>query len=325
MSDESSMSISAGAEAIAKMMAGTGLPSEPEQATEPEATAAQSPSESTSEPEQESQQETSEQDETDETDEADEKPKYKVIVDGQESEVTIDELLKGFQTERSVTKRSQELAEQRKAFEAEQKQTREFRQALAAERQQNMQAMQYVMAQLQAQVPKEPDWAKLAQEDPVGAFQQRMAFEQQQRQMFALRQQQQLMQQNAEAEEYAQYEETKAANAKRLAELIPDYGKPEKKGEVKKTIRSQLNAEGFSDEEIKTFAIDSRALNMAWKCAQFDKLMAQRATITPKVERVAQPGQQTKPPNQAHQLARKFGQTHSIGDAAALLKARGLI
>lgn len=46
------------------------------------------------------------------------KPKYKVKVDGQELEVDQDELLKGYQTNKSATKRSQEAAALRKETDA---------------------------------------------------------------------------------------------------------------------------------------------------------------------------------------------------------------
>jgi hypothetical protein len=47
------------------------------------------------------------------------KPKYKAKVDGEEIEVEIDELINGYQRTADYTKKSQALAEQRKAIEAE--------------------------------------------------------------------------------------------------------------------------------------------------------------------------------------------------------------
>jgi len=47
------------------------------------------------------------------------KPRYKVKASGEEVEVELDELIKGYQQGTDYTKKSQALAEQRKAVEAE--------------------------------------------------------------------------------------------------------------------------------------------------------------------------------------------------------------
>ena len=47
------------------------------------------------------------------------KPRYKVKASGEEVEVELDELIKGYQQGADYTKKSQALAEQRKALEAE--------------------------------------------------------------------------------------------------------------------------------------------------------------------------------------------------------------
>jgi len=60
------------------------------------------------------------QQETDEVEyEEEAKPRYKVKASGEEVEVELDELIKGYQQGTDYTKKSQALAEQRKAFEAE--------------------------------------------------------------------------------------------------------------------------------------------------------------------------------------------------------------
>jgi len=63
------------------------------------------------------------QQETDEVEYSEEeeqpKPRYKVKASGEEVEVELDELIKGYQQGADYTKKSQALAEQRKAIEAE--------------------------------------------------------------------------------------------------------------------------------------------------------------------------------------------------------------
>ena len=70
-----------------------------------------------SEPQQEQEQpETTEQEEQEEETTVEE-PKYKVKVDGEEVEVTQDELLRGYMRQRDYTQKTQQLAEQRRQFE----------------------------------------------------------------------------------------------------------------------------------------------------------------------------------------------------------------
>ena len=51
--------------------------------------------------------------------EVEEKPRYKAKVGGEEVEVELDELINGYQRSKDYTQKSQALAEQRKAIEAE--------------------------------------------------------------------------------------------------------------------------------------------------------------------------------------------------------------
>ena len=67
------------------------------------------------EPEEEVTEEEQEDDETEE----EEQPRYKVKAAGEEKEVTLDELVKGYQLGADYTKKTTEVAEQRKANDAE--------------------------------------------------------------------------------------------------------------------------------------------------------------------------------------------------------------
>ena len=73
-------------------------------------------------------------DDDDDDEEVDEEPAetlYTVKVDGKEVEVNLEEALKGYQRQEAFTKRSMELAEQRKAFAAEAAETKQLRDAYA--------------------------------------------------------------------------------------------------------------------------------------------------------------------------------------------------
>lgn len=73
---------------------------------------------SESEPEQEQEEEQPDETDNEESQETDvEEPKYKVKVDGEEIEVTQEELLRGYMRQKDYTQKTQALAEQRRQFE----------------------------------------------------------------------------------------------------------------------------------------------------------------------------------------------------------------
>jgi hypothetical protein len=108
--------------------------------------------------------EESEVDEVEESDEEDgseeaveEIDVYTIRVDGEDVDVTLDELQKGYSRQQAFTKRSQELAEQRRAFEAEQAETKQLRDTYA-------QQLELLTQQIQQTIPQEPDWVALSKE-----------------------------------------------------------------------------------------------------------------------------------------------------------------
>ena len=88
--------------------------------------------------------------------------RYTVKVNGEEIEVTLDELLHGYSRQSDYTRKSQELAERRKATEA-------LEQEIAAEREQYAELLPRMREQLQQQLQAEPDWDKLYEQNPVEA------------------------------------------------------------------------------------------------------------------------------------------------------------
>jgi hypothetical protein len=113
-----------------------------------------------------------EADETEEyeTEEEAEVEYYTVKVDGEEMDVSADDLVKSFQLERTAQKRLSEAAEQRKSLEAD-------RTVLEQEREKYAQGLAQLQAQLSqtGQEPTQEYWDKLYEEDPLEFVKQREA------------------------------------------------------------------------------------------------------------------------------------------------------
>jgi len=95
-----------------------------------------------------------------EVEEEEEQPVYRVTVDGEEIEVTQDELINGYSRQQDYTRKTQELANQRKTIE---EQSKELAQRDALYKQ----LLPKMEAQIQAELVNEPDWDSLYNDDPI--------------------------------------------------------------------------------------------------------------------------------------------------------------
>ena len=83
---------------------------------------------------------------------------YTVRVNGEDVDVTLDEALKGYQRESDYTRKTQQLAEQRKQLEAEQSEFQAVQAQTAQLRDAYGQTLQQLQQQLQNGLQQEPDW-----------------------------------------------------------------------------------------------------------------------------------------------------------------------
>jgi len=94
-----------------------------------------------------------------------------VLVDLDGEPTPLSEVLKGTQRQADYTRKTQALAEERKQLETEMQQ-----------RQQEMEAREQQLQQLEAELgEQEPDWEKLAEEDPLGYNHERAKWEKKQK------------------------------------------------------------------------------------------------------------------------------------------------
>ncbi len=85
---------------------------------------------------------------------------YRVLVDGKEMQIPLDELLSGYQRGSSFTQKSQALSDERNAFADQQT-------ALGQERQTYASVLQQLRQQMEAAAQPNIDWDTLERQDPV--------------------------------------------------------------------------------------------------------------------------------------------------------------
>ena len=203
--------------------------------------------------------------------------RIKVKAAGEEKEVTLDELIKGYQLGADYTKKTTEVAEQRKAVEAERKAIEEAKYA----RDNYAQRLQAVEEFLTSQVPQE-DLASLKENDPIGYAVKVAEIAEKKEQLAAVRAEQQRIA-NEQQAEYAQaMQQQVAQEAAKLAQALPEFSDPAKGENLRKEIRAYGKSAGFTDEELAS-VYDSRHVLTLHKAMLYDKLQKSKPTINKKV------------------------------------------
>lgn len=209
--------------------------------------------------------------------EVEELPKYRVKVSGEEVEVSLDELLNGYSRTADYQKKTQSLAEQRKAVEADRVKIDEA----AKTRETYAQRLQ-VIEQLLQQQDQGQDLASLKSEDPIAyavAMGEKMERD---KQLQAVQMERQRVQQEQQSHQQAQLQKHIQAEQAKLVEAIPEFKDDVKAEVVRRDIRNYAKSQGFTDQELSQ-VYDSRAVLALYKAAQYDKLMAGKGVTSKKV------------------------------------------
>jgi len=271
------------------------------------------------EPTPEAQEEQIEQPEVEEQ-EVEETPRYRIKAAGEEVEVTLDDLIKGYQQGRDYTQKTQSLAEQRKAVEAE-KAAVEQAKTLRDQYAQRLQMIEQVLSQQDTQ----EDLNALKETDPIGYAVKVAEQQQRQQQVYAIQAERQRLALQQQTEQQQRLQQVIVEEQQKLAQAIPEFADPEKGNAVRNEIRSYAKQVGFTDEDLAQ-VYDSRAVLTLWKASQYDKLVKGKPEVAKKVAeapRMLRPGTATSaPPEQKqYQVQRKtLRQTGKARDAAAIFE-----
>jgi hypothetical protein len=226
--------------------------------------------------EYEAQAEESEDEPSEEVQEEVQEPqRFRVKVDNEELEVDLNELIKGYSRTSDYTKKTQSLAEQRKAVESERTKIDEaakLRDTYA----QRLQVIEQMLTQ-----PTE-DLTALKDNDPVGYAIKVAENMEREKQLQAVRAERESVQARQVAENQERLKSHIAQEAERLRSAIPDFS-DEVKGEViRKEIRDYAKSVGWSDQELSQ-VYDHRAVLTLYRAMQFDKLQKSKPAVQKRV------------------------------------------
>jgi len=211
---------------------------------------------------------------------------YTVKVDGQEVEVTEAELLNGYQRQADYTRKSQALAQARKAHEAEVSEARQLRDQYAA-------ALHQVEQLFQPQDPGEQYWSQLYESDPLEYVRTRDQFRSRQEAFQKVVSERQQLTERQQADLAQQRQQHLAQQREEMLRRIPAWQDDATFEKERSALKAWANAGGISDEEIAGVA-DARAVEIMRKAYLYDQLMSDQSVAKKKVKaapRVTRPGQ----------------------------------
>ena len=243
-------------------------------------------------------------------------------VDGEE--ITIEELRSGHLRQKDYTRKTQELAEHRKAVEAKDHE-------MDRERAEYAQLLPALAERIQQEAKQEPDWDTLYDADPVMAAkaerQWRKEQEERAAQLQAVQAEQQRMQQ-IEAQKREQMQQSYLEQQRQiLPDIIPEWRDSKVAATEATQIRDFLLGEGFSEQDVSGMS-NATLVKLARKAMLYDRgeTRANQVKAKPKKpraktlksgSRASQP-KRTSAAQEAQNRARKTGR---VNDAAAAIKA----
>lgn len=207
---------------------------------------------------------------------------FRVKVDGEEVDVPLDELLKGYSRTADYTRKTQAIAEARRQAEAEAAAAREERQRYA-------QTLDALDAQLRTLQPPKIDWDRLYKENPVEWVRQREIQRTRQEQAAWVQTQRAALVEKQQQEEQVEQAQTLEIERAKLFEALPEWRDADKaRSEKAKIVSYATEKLGFTVDEISDI-YDARAVVALRKAMLFDELMSKRDQMRPKIIQKAKP------------------------------------
>lgn len=208
-----------------------------------------------------------------------EQPKFTVKVNGEDAEVTLEDLQKGYMMQSDYSRKTQEIAEARKAFQQEAAQAQQERAAKMQELAERVSQLDQLAQSMQSGV----DLEQLRDLDPSEYLRHKENLEKIQK---SADEQRQYM-----AEQQKAYlEQVRQSEQEKLLAAIPDWLDSDKAKEGAKRVRDVLGEYQFSDQEIGALMDHRliRAMNdLATYKAKVQELESKAAQVKHQVESAA--------------------------------------
>ena len=254
--------------------------------------------------------------------EHEEEARYEIKVNGKPIEVTLDELMSGYQRDSDYRRKTMEIADERRILEEEVNKAKSESDAVAKLRQ------DYTTRLGEIENSMQPDaninWATLYENDPDEYHRKKIEVENKSKALETIKAERQRAIQEQQQEQSKVFNEYLEQQKKLLVDKEPEYVDPVKGEGLRKDMTSYLKKEGYSDQELNMM-VDHRSFVIAKKAMLYDKVMnskvsAKQSRTVPKMVRSGTQKTINKDSQQSKSLKSRLKQTGSMRDAANVLK-----
>ena len=243
---------------------------------------------------------------------------YTIKVDGEDTQVTLEELQNGYSRQRDYTRKTQELAQQRKAIEAKYQEVSQ-KDAIYS------QLLPKMESTLKGELENEPDWNALYEADPIAYVREKDIWNEKKQKLQSVQAEAQRLQQESQAEQQKKLQQFVEYGNQQLLEQIPEWQDNEMASKEKMAIRDYgVNVLGYTPQEMDS-VYDYRVLlglRNAWLQHKTQQATKVKPTEKKAAARTARPGtsnvpKTTTPVKKARQ---KLAKTGKVQDAAKLFE-----
>ena len=214
---------------------------------------------------------------------------YRVRIGDDEVDLTLEELRLGYMRQGDYTRKTQQVAEGRKAAEAE-------LEALTAQRESYANQLAQLETALNQSEPTQEYWDALQSEDPIEYVKQREALRDRRDALAQVQSEQQRVQQEQYQQLQTQTQERLKQEAEKLLDVIPEWRDADVATKQKNAVYTYAQRHlGYSEQELSQIG-DHRAVNVLRKAYLYDELMKQKPAATKKTKqapKMAKAGQPT--------------------------------
>ena len=260
---------------------------------------------------------TDEEDESEEV-EVEERKTYRVKASGVEKDVTLDELVSGYQKSTDYTQKSQTLAEERTKVEAHAQEIQNAMRTREAYAQKLSQVEQYLTSQAK---PSE-NLEELKENDPIQYAITVAEQTEANKKINTIRQERQKVAQEQQHYRLQQQNQVVANEALMLSEKVKEFSDPKKAEQIKNDIRSFGKSVGFSDQELSQ-VYDHRHVLILQKAMEYDKLQQSKAGVNKKMSnapKMAKKGKRVVNADVYTKQKKRLRSSGSLDDATSVFK-----
>lgn len=266
--------------------------------------------------------EEAEGEEPEETEEGQEPTYYTIKVDGEELEVSLDELQSGYQRQKDYTKKTQAVAEQRKFYEQKSAEIQELHQSYI-----HQATLANELLNRDLEKYKTVDWAELRDNDPIGYLQKQIEIQELKDKQADLQQQAQSAYEHNQTIQKQESQQQLEFQRKEALRIFPDWKDETKAATHMRKLVEYGYTLGYTDQELSN-VINAKDLVLLDKARKYDETIGVTKSIkdkatAPAIRKVHKSqglapkgSQQQKLVEDRRVTLRKSG---SLKDAAALM------